>query len=94
MKAHRTLYFVPAFALLTAWATPAAQACSVCMGDPNSRFADATNAAMFLLLGFLAVVLGLLSAFGFYLYRRSTAPTPPHLDFTSPSPAQPNEGIL
>ncbi len=56
-----------------------AAACSVCMGDPNSREAGAINAAMFLMLGFIFSVLGLLCAFGISLYRRSQAAILPHL---------------
>ncbi len=54
-------------------------ACSVCMGDPNTREAGAMNAAIFLMLGFIFSVLALLVAFGIYLYRRSLAPVPPHI---------------
>jgi hypothetical protein len=53
--------------------------CSVCMGDPNSREAGAMNAAIFLMLGFIFSVLALLVASGVYLYRRSQAPVPPHI---------------
>jgi hypothetical protein len=66
-------------AVLTPIAQTSAQACTVCMGDPNSNEATAINAAIFLLLGFIGGVLGLLSAFGIYLYRRSNAPIPPHV---------------
>jgi hypothetical protein len=53
--------------------------CSVCMGDPNSREAGAMNAAIFLMLGFIFSVLALLVASAVYLYRRSQAPVPPHI---------------
>lgn len=56
-----------------------ASACAVCMGDPGSREAGAINAAMFLMLGFIFSVLGLLCAFGLHLYRRSQAAIPSHL---------------
>jgi hypothetical protein len=42
------------------------------MGDPNSKTAGAINAAIFLMLGFLALMLGSLVAFAFYLSRRAT----------------------
>ncbi len=67
--------------ILTLLQTPSAQACSVCMGDPAAPTAEATNAAIFLMLGCIGGVLGLLSAFGIYLYRRSLSPMPPHAEF-------------
>jgi len=57
-------------------------ACTVCMGDPNSKAAGATNAAIFLLLGFIGGVLGLIVAFGFALKRRAASPLPPHTEFS------------
>jgi hypothetical protein len=57
-----------------------AQACSACMGDPNSQAASAMNAAIFLMLGCIGGVLGLLTAFGVYLYRRARLPLPPHVE--------------
>lgn len=59
-----------------------AEACTACMGDSNSNFAEAANGAIFLMLGVLAGVFGLLGAFGFYLYRRGLAPLPPHVEFS------------
>ena len=55
--------------------SPAAQACAVCMGDPNSRQAGALNGAVFLMLGFIFSVLGLSVALGITLYRRSQMAT-------------------
>jgi thiosulfate reductase cytochrome b subunit len=60
----------------------AAVACTVCMGDANSKTAGAMNAAIFLLLGFIFGVLGLLVAFGISLMRRAAAPLPPHAEFS------------
>jgi hypothetical protein len=57
-----------------------ASACSVCMGDPNSKSAGAINAAIFLMLAFIGGVLALLVAFGLSLMRRANAPLPPHLE--------------
>ena len=61
-----------------------AAACAVCMGDPNSKSAGAINGAIFLLLGFIGVVLGLLVAFGITLMKRAAAPLPPHAEFSHP----------
>jgi hypothetical protein len=60
-----------------------ASACTVCMGDVNSKSAGAVNAAIFLMLGFIGSLLASLAAFAFYLSRRATAPTPPHAEFGS-----------
>ena len=51
----------------------AASACTACMGDPNSKTAGAINAAIFLMLGVLALMLGSLVAFAWYLSRRASA---------------------
>ena len=67
-------------AIVLAHVAPVAQACSVCMGDPNSNDASALNAAIFLMLGCIGGVLGLLTAFGVYLYRRAHMPIPPHVE--------------
>ena len=60
-------------------APAAARACSVCMGDKNSNFAGAANAAIFLMIGAIGSMLGAMTAFGFYLYKRASAPIPPHI---------------
>ena len=60
-------------------APAAARACSVCMGDSNSNFASAANGAIFLMIGAIGSMLAGLSGFGFYLYKRASAPIPPHL---------------
>lgn len=69
-------------------APPAAQACSACMGDPDSNDASALNAAIFLMLACIGGVLGLLSAFGIYLYRRAQTPIPPHVQLAEMIGAQ------
>ena len=58
-----------------------AEACTVCMGDPNSNTAQAANAAIFLMLGVLGGMFSLLGAFAYSLYRRSKAPAPAHSEF-------------
>ena len=66
----------------------AAHACSACMGDPDSTHAAALNAAIFLMLGCIGGVLGLLTAFGIYLYRRARTPIPPHVQLAEMIGAQ------
>lgn len=80
-----TRLLVLAAALALAQLPSTAAACSVCMGDPNSKFAGATNAAIFLLLGFIGTVLALLVAFGLTLMKRASAPLPPHAEFSHPA---------
>ena len=57
----------------------AARACSVCMGDSNSNFASAANGAIFVMIAVIGSVLAALSGFGYYLYKRASAPIPPHI---------------
>lgn len=54
-------------------------ACSVCMGDANSNMAGAANGAIFLMLGAIGAMLASLAGFGFYLFKRASAPIPPHI---------------
>ena len=76
------------FALATAATLAAlpstAAACAACMGDVNSKSAGAMNNAVFLLLGFLAVALGMVVAFAITLMKRAAAPLPPHAEFSHP----------
>lgn len=64
-----------------------ASACTVCMGDPNSSTAQAANAAIFLMLGVLAIVFSMLGAFAYALYRRAQQPLPPHAELSAATPA-------
>ena len=65
--------------LVAVLAPTAARACTVCMGDSNSNIAGAANGAIFLMIGTIATMLAALSGFGFYLYKRASAPIPPHI---------------
>lgn len=55
-----------------------ADACSVCMGDPASKTASALNNAIFLMLGFIGLMLAGVGAFIFNLMQRAKSPLPPH----------------
>jgi hypothetical protein len=57
-----------------------ANACSACMGDPNTNIAKGANAAIFLMLGLLGGMFALFAAFAICLYRRAKAPMPPHAE--------------
>lgn len=72
-------------ALALAQLPSTAAACAACMGDPNSKSAGASNAAVFLLLGFIGSVLALLVAFGLTLIKRANAPLPPYAEFSHPN---------
>lgn len=50
----------------------AVHACSACMGDSNSKTAGAINAAMFLMIGFVALMAGSFGSFAWYLSKRAT----------------------
>ena len=59
-----------------------ARACAACVGGSDATGGGSgtpMNAAIFLMLGCIGGVLSLLCAFAFYLYRRSQAPIPPHV---------------
>jgi len=57
-----------------------ASACTVCMGDPNSKTASAMNGALFLMLGFVAFMLISVGTFAFHLFRRAQSPLPPYAE--------------
>lgn len=67
-------------AVLACW-PHAAEACTVCMGDVNSKAGPAMNAAIFLMLGCIGFMLSAAAAFGFYLMKRAGGPLPPHTEF-------------
>jgi hypothetical protein len=87
----RVTFIVAGLALALIAVPRSADACAACMGDPNSDIAGAANAAVFSMLGLISGVLGLISAFGYSLYRRSLAPVPPHAELTADG-AEPTEG--
>ena len=72
-----TLY---SLASLVLW-PGAASACSVCMGA-NSKTGPAINGAIFLMLGFLVLVLGSIGAFIYNLAKRARSPLPPHAEIS------------
>jgi hypothetical protein len=77
-RIHRTLAGIVAVVCVSL--PTAAQACTVCMGDPNSKTAGAINAAIFLMIGFIGAMLASLGGFAFYLSRRAASPMPPHTE--------------
>ena len=61
------------------WATVSSEACSVCMGG-GGLTAEAANGAIFVMLGVLAGVLGLIVLAGYSLVKRGQMPVPPHAE--------------
>ena len=74
-------FIVTAVAVAFASAPETASACTVCMGDANSKTGAAMNAAIFLMLGCIGSMLSLLAAFGWYLMKRASSPVPPEREF-------------
>ena len=74
------------FALLALWPA-AASACSVCMGA-TSKTGPAINGAIFLMLGFIGLVLGAVGAFAYNLAKRARSPLPPHADISQMTTGQ------
>ena len=57
-----------------------ASACAVCMGDPNSYLADATNSTIWMLLGLVGFIFISTGATAFYLWHHARAKIPPHIE--------------
>ena len=57
-----------------------APACTACMGASTGPIGEAANGAIFVMLGVLAVVLGLISLVGYSLVKRANLPMPPHVE--------------
>ena len=70
-----------------------ANACTACMGDPNTNIAKGANAAIFLMLGILGGMFTLFAAFGICLYRRAKAPAPPHAELADGLDPQTEGGL-
>ncbi len=81
-SSNRSTTFATIAGLTLAFLPGAASACSVCMGASGTKSADALNGAIFLMFGFLAVILGSIGAFIFNLKKRSQAPVPPHVELS------------
>jgi len=57
------------------------RACTVCMGGDDTQIGPAMNGAIFLLMGCIGGVLGLLVAFAVTLMKRANASLPPEANF-------------
>ncbi len=87
---HRTIVPILTGLFLLVILPGAASACSVCMGAANTRTAGAINDAIFVMLGFVALMLTGIGAFILNLRKRAQAPMPPHVEITSAMTAQEN----
>ena len=85
---HRAVTPVLWSFVLLAFLPAAASACSACMGNANSKTAGAINDAIFLMLGFVALMLGSIGAFVFNLRKRAKFPVPPHVEVSQMMTAQ------
>lgn len=65
--------------LISALAANHSDACTVCMGG-NGTLGEAANGAIFVMLGVLAGVLGLIVLAGYSVVRRGNLPVPPHAE--------------
>ena len=70
-------------------APQAASACAACMGDPNANIAKGANAAIFLMLGLLGGMFSLIGGAGYYIYKHSKMPAPPHAELDEEAGVQP-----
>ena len=68
-----------------------ASACAVCMGDPNSYLADATNSTIWMLLALVGFIFLSTGATAFYLWRHSRAAIPPHIALVQEMKSEPDD---
>ena len=67
-----------------------ASACGVCMGQTDGgQIGGAVNGAIFVMLGFLGVMLASVTGFAFAIWRRSRNPLPSNLDLAEMIGSQP-----
>ena len=65
--------------LFAAFLPVSANACTVCMGA-NGTIGEAANGAIFVMLGVLGSVLGLIVMAGYSVVKRGRLPLPPHAE--------------
>lgn len=68
-----------------------ASACAVCMGDPNSYVADATNSTIWMLLGLVALMFVATGLTAWFIWHHARTPVPPHLQFVESLTNEPEE---
>ncbi len=75
---NRTSAFIAASTIGVLCSPASTLACAVCMGAPGSAVNDASNGAIFAMLGFIGTMLGLIVTFFISIARRAKAPLQPH----------------
>jgi hypothetical protein len=88
MKIRKLLPILPA---LMAGVPSSASACAVCMGDPNSNIAYASNMVLWSMLSLVGFVFVATGCTAFYLWRRSKMQLPPHIELLESLHAEPEE---
>ncbi len=74
-----------------AWQSGTASACAVCMGDPNSAMAAASDATLWTLLALVGFIFIATGATAFYIWRHATRPIPAHVQFVENLNSEPEE---
>ena len=82
---------LPAILGLLAILPASAEACAVCMGDPNSAMARASNSVLWMLLGMVGFIFISTGATAFYLWRRSKAEIPADVQLIETLAEEPDE---
>ena len=70
-----------------------ASACAVCMGDPNSYLVGASYGVLWTLLGLVGFIFISTGATAFYLWRRSKAKIPPHIELVEKMKDEPDDSV-
>ncbi len=68
-----------------------ASACAVCMGDPNSYLADATNSTIWILLGLVGFIFVATGLTALFLWYHARTPLPPHVQLVENLTTEPEE---
>ena len=84
---------IPLFTLLAVVAAMQenASACAVCMGDPNSALAIASDATLWTLLSLVGFIFIATGATMFYLWRRANQQIPADVQLVENLTAEPEE---
>jgi len=84
-------FLLPALLAFVAMSPSSAQACAVCMGDPNSYFAEASNTVVWMLLGLVGFIFVSTGLTAFYIWRHANSPIPPHIQLVESLATEPDE---
>jgi hypothetical protein len=82
---------LPALFALAAFLPSPALACAVCMGDPNSYIAGASNSVIWMLLGLVGFIFVSTGGTAYYLWSQSRKEIPPHIQLVEKLTDEPDE---